>query len=191
MGAIVRFLAFIALPLLLGACSVLKKGYIDNNQQYVPKNPNFKLKDKGLHTNVDIIVLYRMVEMYTNGNLVYPLLNSNNELNNINNYIKFYENGRCLSFSIPVKNTLEMTNYLKEEDLNPNNHHYNKNYYSSDGEHVKIESFVPGDGQGYYVILNYIINNVDTLIFKDKNTKIVYKKEIIPINWNNKYKVDW
>ena len=66
----------------LGSCTLLEKGFTDHNQQYVPKKPKYQLKDKqgGLPTNVDTLAVYRMVEMYNNGELVYPLPNSDNEL---------------------------------------------------------------------------------------------------------------
>lgn len=192
----------IVLCLFFGACSVLEKGLINHNGQYVTKNPNFKLKNKqgNMIGSIDTLAIYKMVEMYNNGNLIYPKNNLSteerysivNEINQVNTYIKFYNNGRCLKFSIPIEDSFGMPNELKENDLSPNNQHYSKNYYySSNGKNVQIESFVYGDGQGYYVTTNYIFSeSKDTLIMQEKGIKIVYKKESIPLNWNE-YKVDW
>src|SRR5690606_19657667 len=118
--------------------------------------------------------------------------NANNDLNGIYNYIKFYKSGRCLIFTIPVKDAFGVPNSLKESDLNPNNKQYKKNYYySSDGTNIQIESFVYGDGKGHYAILDYTLNpSGDTLTMQDKYLKIIYKKETIPLSWN-RYKIDW
>ncbi|WP_196890509.1 hypothetical protein [Aureivirga marina] len=191
---IFNFFTILVLCLFFGACTILDKGFINHNGQYVPKNPNFKLKNKqgNMVGDIDTLAIYKMVEMYNNGKLIYPLNNSENELNSVSNFIKFYNNGRCLIFSIPVKNAFGKPNKLKKSDLNPNNQHHSKSYYySSNGKNVQIESFIYGDGQGYYVTTNYIFSeSKDTLIMQEKYIKIVYKKESIPLNWSG-YKKDW
>lgn len=54
------------LCLFFGACSLFKKGLINHNGQYVPKNPNFKLKNKqgNMIGGIDTLTIYKMVEMY-------------------------------------------------------------------------------------------------------------------------------
>ena len=184
--------------MLLVRCSLLEKGYTNSNKQYVPKKAYFELKDKeGTEIgSIDTLAVYKMVAMYNDGKLIYPLKSShgfNKELNSIYNYIKFYKNGRCLDFSIPVKDALGMPNSLKESDMNPNNNYYSKDYYySSNGKDIQIESFVYGAGQGHYVISNYLINGSgSSLTLENKHTKIVYEKQVISVAWNEKYKVDW
>lgn len=184
----------VVISTLFVSCTLLQNGYTDSNGHYVPKNPSFKLKDKKgfINTKIDTIGIYKMEKVYNNGNLIYPSLNSNDELNTIYNYIKFYGNGRCLFFSIPMKDSSSMPNLLKEQNLNPNNPHSNKNYYYSiDGKNIQIESFVYGDGRGHYVVLNYTLNDSGgVLTMQDQYTKMIYKKETIPVRWN-KYKANW
>lgn len=113
-------------------------------------------------------------------------------LNSNNKYIKFYKNGRCLILSIPIKDVLVDLISLKIEDLSPNNNYNKKYFYNSNGKDIQIEGFAYGAGQGHYVISNYTINNVgDSLIYENGAFKIVYKKEKIPVNWNNAYGIDW
>lgn len=204
MGAIViRNIVFIILiSFTFVSCSVLQNGYTNEYGEYVPKIPRFKLKDKqGVFPELlDTTNIYRMVEMYDDGNLVYPKNNFSTEerysfifeMNQAIRYLKFYPNGRCLMFSIPIKDAFGMPNSLKETDLNPNNQHSSKNYYySPNGKDIQMESFVYGDGQGHYFISHYTLDNSgDTLIMQDKYLKIIYKKETIPTNWN-RYKIDW
>jgi len=198
----IRNIVFILMSFTIASCSVLQNGYTNEYGQYVPKKPRFKLKDKqGIFpAMLDTTNVYKMVEMYNNGKLVFPKSNfsseerysSTFEINQVNPYLKFYNNGRCLKFSIPVKDVFGMSNALKESELNPNSQFYSKNYYySSNGTNIQIESFVYGDGKGYYVVLDYILNSSgDTLTMQDKYIKIIYKKEPIPLNWN-RYEVDW
>jgi hypothetical protein len=76
MGAIViRNIVFIILiSFTFVSCSVLQNGYTNEYGQYVPKIPRFKLKDKqGVFPELlDTTNIYRMIEMYNDGNLVYP-----------------------------------------------------------------------------------------------------------------------
>jgi len=141
-----------------------------------------------------------MVEVYQDGELVYPMeikdlsYSLKKELNGIDSYIKFYTNGRCLSFSIFKKDTFGALNSLKLSHMNPNNSYCNKNYYYSvNGRDLEIETFVYGGGQGHYVISDYNINSTgDTLITTgDRFFHKKYKKQAIPVEWHNKYKVDW
>lgn len=195
MGAIVmRNIIFILMSFIFVSCSVLQNGFDDHNGQYVPKRPHYKLKDKQgvFPVMLDTTSVYKMVEMYDDGVLIYPLSNANDGLNSIYNYIKFYKNGRCLRFSIQKFDEKGNPIELVEKDLNPNNQYYTKDYYhSSNGTNIQIERFVYGDGTGHYVISDHTLNTSgDTLIRQDKYIKIIYKKETIPLSWN-RYKIDW
>lgn len=203
MGSIVKNGLFILLVCLsIYSCSIFERGYTDHNGQYVPKRPNFKLKDKqgNITKNIDTNAVYKMVEMYNDGKLIYPKNNFTGderyswtyEINQVEVYIKFYSEGRCLSFSIPVIDPFGNPNKLKESDLNPNTIHYSKNYYySSDGMNIQVESFFWNQGQGNYLIRNYVLDETrDILIDEDKYTKKIYKREPLPSDWN-RYPVDW
>ena len=177
-------------------CALLDSGYINEHQQYVPKRPKFKLKDKkgGVLTSIDTLSIYRRVEMYNDGKLVYPLPKEEAtgwaiEANRVRVYIKFYKNGRCLIFSI----WNDDRDPLKQEDLNPNKGSNHKSYYySAEGKNVQTEKFIHAQGTGIYVISDYSISDSgDTLIKSDRWSTTVYKKEAIPMEWHSKYKVDW
>ncbi len=182
---------------MLGINGLFEKGYRNDNGQYVPKNPNFKLKDKPnnhIPSNLDFVNIYRLYQRYYQGKLEYPSLeNRYSGLNKILSYIKFYPNGRCLDIAILTKDELGNPNQLKEENLDPNNSYCSKEYYhSKDGKEVYKESFVYGEGYGMYSMTSFVLNKTgDTLTIADKKgSKTIYVKEILPINWKE-YKVDW
>jgi len=183
---------------LLGIHDFFDSGYVNEHNQYVPKQPNFKLKDKRnnqIPTQLDTINLYRLVKKYQGGIEVYP----NDKYNDISVenqglwYIKFYPNGRCLSFF-----RSNVFYKLQENDLNPNNENYSKDYYySKDGKKIKIESFVYGEGYGMYISFDYFLNEKgDTLtnIYEPnipaRTSVSIYVKQEIPKEWK-KYPVDW
>jgi len=186
---------------LIGIEHWFESGTTDTNGQYVPKRERFKLKDKPnniIPANLDLVNIYKRVEMYHDGHMVYPINSyftdnsSYPSLQNIIVYAKFYPNGRCLSVVIPAKTDNGFANNLKRSDLNPNDSSNSKNYYySSDGIKIEIETFVYGYGYGNYVILDYFLNeNGDTLKMIYENSVDVYVKENLPTDWE-KYKVDW
>ncbi len=207
MRAIKIHVAIILLALSASSCALIgidhwfDSGKIDQNGQYVPKEEKFKLKDKPNHiipTNLDILNIYRRVEMYYSGHMVYPNNNyhtdntSYSSLNQRVAYIKFHANGRSSSFSIPAKDEYGLDSNLMEKDLNPNNSESSKNYYfSKNGKDIQIESFVHGEGYGMYVIFDYFLNETgDTLKMVYENSVHVYVKEELPSDWKE-YMIDW
>jgi len=195
MGAIRIVLLAIFLSIILSSCNVLEKGYRNDNGQYVPKNPNFKLKDKPnnvIPSNLDTENIYRLNQRYYQGKIHPSPDDKNSSLNKLINYKKFYSNGRCLDVVIKAKDELGNTNQLNEFDLDPNNSYCSKEYYhSKDGKEVFNEIFVYGEGYGRYIIMSVFLNKAgDTLTIADKKgSKTIYVKEILPLNWK-KYNVD-
>jgi len=194
MGKVKSISFLILFSLFFGSCALFQMGYIDENEQYVPKRPDFSLKDKknnNVPADLDTVNIYRLSQRFENGAQIYPTGNGG-YLKDIISFIKFYSNGRCLEFSILAKDGNGNLYKLKESDLNPNQKDYNKNYYfSKDGERIEIESFVPGDGFGSYVILKYTLyDSGSKIIYSSPHTKEIYIKEKIPANWK-KYSVDW
>jgi hypothetical protein len=178
------------------SCILYKRGYIDSNNQYNPKNPNYKLKDKPnlvMPIGLDTVNIYKMKTVYINGKQEYPFLPGDYRYGDVRfdrgiNYIKFYSKGRCLAFTI--KDNGGNKAVLNENSLNPDNKFYLKGYYySEDGNIVKVEKFVYGEGNGSYVIFDYNVQG-DSLIKNFKNSQEIYIKEYLPNNWK-KYKVDW
>ena len=186
------------------SCSSFDKGFTDTNGQYVPKKPNFKLKDKpnnNIPINLDVENIYRLVKLYDRGKLIYPKKNLTKEeqysfLRELQmgvQYIKFYPKGRSLYITIEAKDELGNLNQLREDNLNPDNAYCSKEYYHSiDGKEIYKESFVYGEGYGMYSITSFVLNKAgDSIIIDDKKgSKAIYTKEILPINWR-KYNVDW
>lgn len=168
-----------------------KLGYTNEKNEYVPKRPNFTLKDKPkmvFPVKLDTINIYRLEKYYFRGKE--ESLFQNKEMGIL--YIKFYPNGRCCSFMISRLDEFSLSNKLKPEDLNTNNGRNGKDYYySEDGKTIQTESFVYGEGFGMYVKFNFFLNeDGDTLNEIDETTKYVYVKEIIPPTWE-KYPVNW
>ncbi|HPE41370.1 MAG TPA: hypothetical protein PLI77_09825 [Bacteroidales bacterium] len=195
------FLIFFGSCSLIGIEHWFEAGKTDANGQYVPKRERYKLKDKpnnNIPINLDTVNIYKRIEMYQNGYMVYPTNNyypenySYYELQDIVSFIQFYPKGRCVSIVISAKGDDGLVNSLKRSDLNPNKPENNKSYYfSSDGEKIEIETFVYGYGYGDYVILDYYLNEPgDTLKMIYKNSVDVYIKEVLPTEWE-KYNIDW
>jgi len=202
MGKIViRNIVFILVSFVIVSCSLLQNGFTNEYGQYVPKHPRFKLKDKSGFTipeNLDTVNIYRLIERYDGGKLVYPKSDLTKEeyysyireLQEGVQYIKFYANGRCLSFTISAKDKFGNPNQIKETDLNPNNTISSKNYYYPyNSKNIQIETFAYGDGHGHYVISDYILDNTGNTLISEGYFRSIYKKETIPLEWN-KYKVD-
>ncbi len=184
---------------LIGIDHWFELGKDDENGQYVPKHDRFKFKDKPNNVFppiLDTINIYKLMEAYRKDYMVYPINTYSQEsypwLKRNVSYIKFYSNGRCLSFSIPTKNETGLELSLTRADLNPNNPYSSKDYfYCKDGKKIQIENFIYGEGYGMYVIFDYFLNETgDTLKMIYKNSVDVYVKEKLPSNWE-KYKVDW
>ena len=186
------------------SCGSFDKGFTNHNGQYVPKKPNFKLEDKPnniIPSNLDTVNIYRLVELYDRGKLIYPKKNLTKEEQNSFlqelqmgvQYIKFYPKGRCLNISIKAKDELGNRNQLKEDNLNPNNAYCSKEYYhSNDGKEIYKESFIYGEGYGMYSTTSFVLNKSGNTITIDdkKGSKTIYVRETLPIDWQI-YKADW
>lgn len=103
-------------------------------------------------------------------------------------FFKFYSNGRYILFSVPIKDSLGNPNSIKNSDLDPKTAEKGY-YYSPDGINIQIESFVYGEGKGYYVIQNYILNE-NELIMQYEDFKRIYERVVIPSDWK-KFNADW
>ena len=198
-------LQIVLLAISMSSCSLIgidhwfEFGKIDENGQYVPKHERFKFKDKPNHvipSVLDTINIYKLVEAHRKGYMVYPINTYSQEsylwLKKNVSYIKFYTNGRCLSFSIPAKDQDGFDISITRADLNPNNPYSSKDYYySKDGKNIQVENFIYGEGYGMYVIFDYFLNETgDTLKMVYKNSVDIYVKEEIPSDWKE-YMIDW
>jgi hypothetical protein len=161
------------------------------DDQYVPKNPNYKFKDKAnniVPPNLDTINVYREVATYSGGILT--------DMRPFYYFLKFYSKGRVLSARTYRKQseTLQKSYYeaLSKRGVYTT-HGY---YYSKDGEKIQIETFIPTDGwpvSGAYNIDNYYLNATgDTLIRYNpkEDYKMIYVKEKTPRVLED-YPVNW
>lgn len=182
---------------LLGIHDFLDSGYVNDEWKYVPKRPNFRLKDKNgfiLPANLDTTHIYRLVERYNFGDKIFPKtipekIVSDNETLDFLHYYKFFPKGRVLKYIKIIE--LSKDNYeLKSEDLYPIK--ADKCYYFSRGtEKIQIESFYRGDGFGRYWMQIFCLNKTgDTLILGKDNDKSIFVIDSIPFNFNN-FEVDW
>jgi hypothetical protein len=196
MGKITFSILFVACLVFLSSCGILgfyndggilNRGVRTSYGQYVPKKPNYKLKDRKNHVfieNLDTVNVYRY-RFYFEHQPQYEFIH----------YIKFYPAGRCLSFSISAKDEFGFDNRLRETDLFPEHHAARKGYYhSKDGKNVVVETFSEQCGTEAFIFGNYcwdrysVSSSGDTLV--RTSSKRVYVKEIIPETWK-KYPVDW
>lgn len=182
---------FLIITLLLSAysCKNLKRGYIDANTQFVPKNPKFKFKDNKKHnlpTDLDTVNVYRLSKILVGGYEV-PFPDSS-----VFVYQQFYANGRSLEFGVASKDSLDKPNLLTYEMLNPNNPNYKKSYYYCQGGNVfRVENFQRRKRKGKYVINKYFVNNKGKSInMMRDNVKYVFEVEVLPEDWE-KYPIDW
>src|SRR5436189_2998827 len=125
----------LSISLFLSSCGILfTTGYDDENNQWVPKRPRFKLKDKPgniLPRGLDTINVYKLIKIYFDNQQEYPVLTNNDKYNGKPfdhglRYTKFYSNGRCLEFALSSKDNSGNLNKLKNTDMNPNNPYYGK-----------------------------------------------------------------
>lgn len=193
MGSIKKPVILIFLLIIFYSCSLLEKGFTNSNNQYVPKKPKFKLKDKPGNTippKLDLQNIYILKESFFDNKPV-TYYGNDESYEKYNSYYKFYENGRCLSFALK-KDNFGNPNLLTKEHLNPNNAYYGKDYYYSfDGTNLEIESFVYGTGYGNYITRYFLLSeNGDTLTLQDSRSKEVYIVYEIPKSWNG-FIVDW
>jgi hypothetical protein len=166
---------------------LLNRGKSASYGQYVPKKPNYKLKDKKNHVfieRLDTINVYR----YNSHSEHYPQ-------HDFIHYIKFYPAGRCFMVSIAAKDEFGFDNRLRATDLFPEKRSGKKGYYhSKDGQQLVIEAFYEDCGQdvslvwGSYCRSIFSVSSAGDTLFGAYG--FVYAKEIIPEDWK-KYPVDW
>lgn len=187
---------------ILGLDLWLNGARFNEYRQVVPRKPKFKLKNKPnliFPKNLDTINIYCLHQKYSNGLIAYQLNNGVPECNDehkrftkcdIKSYLKFFSNGRCLELHKHFDSPFEI-HTLKEEDLNPNKHNIDKEYYfSKDGRNIDIEWFFPNaDYKPYHISTYKLSPDGDTLTLIN-GWGSVYVREKIPENWR-KYRVDW
>ena len=187
---------------LLGLDSFLDRGYYNDEGKYVPKYPNYKLKDKKgfvFPENLDTNHVYKHVKSYYLGVQKFPYKAGNYEDGEdpsawcvFMKYYKFYSNGRINIITTNLYDEDGSEYILQEKDMNPRNYFNNLvYYYSKDGKKIQIEKFYQAQDYGSYHKYDCFINKTgDSLIHLYKDSKIIYVLDSIPAEWNT-YKADW
>lgn len=180
--------------LLLSSCNLFERGYVDKNGQYVPKNPKFELKDvfsgeiPGLTDSNIVFVLDKHIY---NGKADQSLTTIQTKQMDIRFYIKFYQNGRCIMFSLNADELTDESEVNLITKLDVNKPNCEKGYYTFSGNTVTTESFVYGEGNGQYIKLKYeIVDGGSKLVLTSgKNASIYIAKPIFKIP--NGFYFDW
>ena len=154
--------------------------YKNENGIYIPKYPNYSLKDKKgflLPKMLDTFNVYKYHGFYEKG-----LIKLDDNARYLSWFLKFYANGRLLSVS---------KKELNNESLDPKYSNREYFYYNRKDDIIDVESFVTAEG-GQYIVLEYKLSkNGDTLTnISDGEKSFVFIKEKIPKEWK-RYKVDW
>ena len=192
------FVALINSCGLIGIDSFFESGYFNEEHRYVPKHPNYRLKDKKgfiFPSNLDTNHVYKLAVAYYLGKQKYPFIPANfnfaSDTTYYFHYMKFYSDGRVRSFTKDVVN-LGDEYKLQKSDLNPDLVWYSNNYFfCKNGKKIQIESFNRGDGWGTYWRSDYVLNDLgDTLFYIKINDFRVYVLDSISPDWNT-YKADW
>ena len=175
--------------------SCIEKGYNNSYGIYIPKRPNFKLKDKEFiyPPNLKKNSIYVLEEEYYDNELIFSFkkniwpdyISSKNWANGI----IFLDFGRCLGVNVPIINQEIDLKLSKPEDFNPAKNH--KEYFYYDMDKIQIESFVYGEGYGRYLIFDYKLDESGNFLTQEyKLSKSVYKKYNLPLDFKIK-KIDW
>ncbi len=179
---------------------MLESGNFNEHNQYIPKHPRFKYKNKKnnkIPRQLDTLNIYRLHYSSHLGKEIFPndTFDSLNDWSQDIPYLKFYPNGRCASFSVLSPDSLGKSNIslIQNKDLDPTTGNFSKDYYYfKNFKSFKIEKFLRGDGFGIYIYImdNYLNKTGDTIIKQYRNKIEVYVKEPLPKHWK-KYPVDW
>lgn len=159
--------------------------YIDKCGHSQPKRPHYRLasKYKFMPSNLDTINIYRSIGSFDEKN---QRIEVGEENAKAVSYLKFYGGGKSSSFGV------YNASLLNQENLNPICHIKEYYIFLNNGNMIKIETFVSGDGRGFYYSEKLSIsNNGDTLVSELRdNEKRIYVKELIPKTWKQ-YKPSW
>ena len=202
MGSIKYLLYLFAFSLLV-SCALLQRGYYNEYDQYLPKKDCYKLKDKAdlqIPYDLDLLNIYSLKEKYYRGKQYYPIDPfaedpKFNPMHNIEQFIRFTENGRCYSFSKKKFDEYNNLIPLEESHLSTKNAHYLKEYYYQHSFGIQIESFVPKEGSGEY-LYKYckILENGNKMKLSydlsDPTSYDIYELVVLP-NQYDRPVIDW
>ena len=157
-----------ALILILTGCSVLSRGYYNEDFKFVPKRPNYKLaRIKFNYDNssrLDTIGFYELSEIYYNGGKTFDITWPRQSWPQSNVVvIKFNSNGTCYYVGIPYEEypKFKKFSFIRWDYLKLSNLEY---YRFTSSRSIEMEVFANTPGLGSYMIKNYnILNNGNSI----------------------------
>lgn len=182
------------LLVLISFSSCFHIGITDENQQYVPKYPAFKLKDKaGFFTPKDLTLptMFKLESSFYQGVQSYPVDTNDpyakyKPLLNWEVYMILYPKGRALKFGKSNSEALGL------EHIEPNRDFSTKAYYFPiDSSTIAVEIFLSADGLGRYMKTNYTItNNGSTLHQRHDRGMDIYQLVDSDLDLNH-FTINW
>jgi hypothetical protein len=153
-----KLIPYIVLIVIITSCN---RGIWLSSNLYRPKHPKFKIRKTDFKSNSLINNFYQYVSS--------KKYMSDSKERVLYNFTGFYSDGRMIGNSF---NDLEL---LQIHNTNSFSTASNIGYYTTDGEKIKFEYFVQGDG-GQYVTRQGIIKK-DTIILSE-TFSLLFKKEV-------------
>jgi hypothetical protein len=160
-----------ALFITLTGCSLLSRGYYNEDFIFVPKKPNFKLAKTKFEYNktsmLDTVGYYQLSEIYYNGEKTFDFNWPYHSWSQSNVVIfKFNSDGTCYYVGVPYSeySSFKHNSLVQKKYLKPSNFEY---YRFITSHSIKIEVFVNSPGLGSYQVEKYSIINNGTTIYED------------------------
>ncbi len=149
---------YIILLLIIASCN---RGVWLSQNVYRPKHPKFKIRKTDFKSNslINNSYLYVSTKKYT----------SDSKERVLYNFTGFYSDGKMIG------NSLDDLELLQIYNANSFNTATSIGYYTTEGDKIKFEYFVPGDG-GQYETREGIIKK-DTIILME-TVILLFKKEV-------------
>ncbi|NVK27050.1 MAG: hypothetical protein HWE14_03340 [Flavobacteriia bacterium] len=173
-------LSLFSTTICLFVCVCCSNARLNERGYYIPKNPDFELKDKpGLNFGeLDVSHLYELTKLIHEGELVYPLRlpqrdesEMSREAHSTRSFIAFHGNGELMSFKVPVEFSLTQ---VAVDSILTNGYTRVGYFYSTDGENFEREEFTYGDGSGHYIKFPFQLEEDGTVVMYMKGTIMYY-----------------
>ncbi len=169
------------------ACAFSKRGFYNEHQQYVPKHPDFSLKDSQefmIPQGLELFHPYKLISMVLNNQEVN--LEDIEGMKTYDFYVLFLEGGRMFSFTLSKGET--------PASVHTELPYANKGYFvgKNDGE-FETENFVPGEGNGLYVKKSGKVQSEKNriLIYDEGKSHSFRQYEIQDIMIGMDWELDW
>lgn len=173
-------LSLFSIALCLSFCVSCSNARLNEHGFYVPKNPDFELKDKpGLNFGeLDVSHLYELTKLIHEGELIYPVRLPQKdesemirEAHSTRSFLAFRDNGELTSFKVPLEFSLTQASV---DSILTNGHTRVGYFHSSDGQNFTREEFTYGDGNGHYIKFPFQLEEDGTVVMYVQGTILSY-----------------